>query len=122
INPMRTRELVWSPVGKNLVAWSDQQVPTAAVGFWLDKSAISLWIVPPGFAPPGPGMALADAGGPVRWSPSGELLATGGDGGQVGLWTANGKRRTSLEGSTGAVPWSPDGMTLATGSEQNEIL
>ena len=61
----------------------------------------------------------------VAYSPDGQLLATGDDGGVVRLWqAASGRELWSCQGHTNrvnSVAFSPDGQTLASGSNDQRI-
>jgi RNA polymerase sigma factor (sigma-70 family) len=72
--------------------------------------------------------ALRGHRGPIRavaFSPNGELLATGGEDGQVKLWDpASGKERLSWQAHPNGIwglAFSPDGRTVASGGADNSI-
>jgi WD40 repeat protein len=62
---------------------------------------------------------------PVAFSPDGKLLATGGAGNEVKLWTPQaGKPRAALEGHRSAIAslaFSPDGTLLASGGTDHVV-
>ncbi len=58
-------------------------------------------------------------------SPDGELVAVGGDEGQLWLARSDGSARTELKGHRGdvqAMAWSPDGTWLATGDDKGMLV
>ena len=61
----------------------------------------------------------------IKFSPDGQMLASGGDDNTVKLWdVASGTLKTTLEGHTdgiNSVAFSPDGATLASGSEDSTV-
>lgn len=54
----------------------------------------------------------------VRWSPDGQMIASGGNDAHVYLWQLNGtiKQNFQLPAAVSALAWAPDGQRLAVGA------
>jgi RNA polymerase sigma factor (sigma-70 family) len=106
------KSLAFSPDGRVLasIGWSDR-----CIKLWDAETGKKLFEFP-----------CDCAGGVVRFSPDGRILAWANSMGRIGLWEmASKKRRREFQGHVGAINslvFSPDGKTLLSGSMDTTAL